>query len=163
RRSNGRSGRRRIAIRSPASAHSQRPSKALFRAAPMRSRPSLLLIAVVAVALGAPAGATPDRSSGLPTRAPAPITVPVALGHIGPLGRAEASTGSNGEVASPGGFEIALARALAAKLGLKLRIVDVPFAQTTPPGPKQFDVSFAHVPIPSGRAGSVDFSPPYLV
>jgi ABC-type amino acid transport substrate-binding protein len=61
------------------------------------------------------------------------------------------------------GFEIDLARALARRLGVALRIVDVPFARVLAPGSKPFDVSISHVTITAKRARSVDFSRPYFV
>jgi polar amino acid transport system substrate-binding protein len=116
---------------------------------------ALLALAVSAVVLAAPAGG----AGALPTRAPGTLTVGV---DIGTIGLAEGQI-TGGTVADPSGFEIDLARALAAKLGLKLRIVDVPFTQVFAPGPKSFDVSIAHVTITTERAKSVDFSPPYFV
>jgi polar amino acid transport system substrate-binding protein len=115
-----------------------------------------LALVAVAVSLAPPAGA---RRDALPTRVPGTLTVAV---DIGTIGLAEGQI-ENGTVTDPSGFEIDLARALAAKLGLKLRIVDVPFTQVFVPGAKTFDVSIAHVTITAERAKSVDFSPPYFV
>jgi polar amino acid transport system substrate-binding protein len=120
---------------------------------------TLIVLATAAAALGIAAGASDRRSEALPTRVPGTLTVAV---DIGTIGLAEGSI-VDGKVVRADGFEIGLARALAGKLGVKLRIVDVPFAQLVTPGPKPFDVSIAHVTITAERAKSVDFSPPYLV
>jgi len=61
------------------------------------------------------------------------------------------------------GFEVDLAAAVARRLGLRLRLVEVPFAQTFAPGSKAFDVAIEHVTITPGRARAVDFSRPYFV
>ena len=95
----------------------------------------------------------------MPTRVPGTLTVAV---DIGTVGLAEGDF-ENGAVVHASGFEIDLAKALAARLGVNLKIVDVPFAQVFRPGPKPFDVSIAHVTITAQRANSVDFSPPYFV
>jgi polar amino acid transport system substrate-binding protein len=127
-------------------------------AAAMRSRP-LLLLSVVALALAvAPAGSA-NRRDTLPTRQPGSLTVGV---DIGTIGLAEGSV-VNGAVLHAQGFEVDLGRALARRLGLRLRIVDVPFAQVFTPGTKPFDVSISHVTITRERARSVDFSAPYFV
>jgi polar amino acid transport system substrate-binding protein len=124
----------------------------------MRSRlPFLALLA--AAALAVPAAASVGRAGALPTRVAGTLTVGV---DIGTVGLAEGSVRS-GVVKSASGFEIDLARALARRLGLRLRIVDVPFARVFAAGPKPFDVSIAHVTITAERARSVDFSAPYFV
>jgi len=123
------------------------------------SAPLLLLVFVVAAALAAPAGGSGHRRDTLPTREPGTLTVAV---DIGTIGLAEGSV-RGGAVTQAHGFEIDLARALAGRLGLKLRIVDVPFAQVFTAGAKPFDVSIAHVTITSERARSVEFSAPYFV
>jgi polar amino acid transport system substrate-binding protein len=118
-----------------------------------------LALVAASVVLAAPAGGAGTPRDALPTRVPGTLTVAV---DIGTIGLAEGRL-TGGAVADPSGFEIDLARALAAKLGLKLRIVDVPFTQVFAPGPKAFDVSIAHVTITAERAKSIDFSPPYFV
>jgi polar amino acid transport system substrate-binding protein len=119
----------------------------------------LVGLAALAAALAAAAGASNERSSGLPTRLPGTLTVAV---DIGTVGLAEGDI-VDGRVVSASGFEISLARALAHKLGVKLRIVDFPFAKVFTSGSKPFDVSIAHVTITADRRKAVDFSAPYLV
>jgi ABC-type amino acid transport substrate-binding protein len=119
----------------------------------------LLVLAATAAALATAAGASNDRGAALPTKVPGTLTVGV---DIGTLGLAEGEI-LNGKLVSGSGFEVDLAQALARKLGVKLKIVDVPFAQVVTPGSKPFDVSIAHVTITADRAKSVDFSAPYFV
>lgn len=120
---------------------------------------ALLALAAAAAALVPPAGGSTARREALPTRLPGTLTVAVDIGTIG-LAEGEII---NGAVVRPSGFEIDLARALARKLGVELRIVDVPFERVSTPGAKPFDVSISHVTITPERARSVDFSPPYFV
>ena len=125
----------------------------------MRGPAALLMLVVVVAALVLPAGGSAGRRDPLPTRLPGVLTVAV---DIGTIGLAE-GTIVNGHVVRPSGFEVDLARALARRLGVELRIVDIPFAKVVTSGPKPFDVSIAHVTITVRRARSVDFSPPYFV
>jgi polar amino acid transport system substrate-binding protein len=118
-----------------------------------------VVLAAAAAALVTAAGASTRTRAPLPTRVAGTLTVGV---DIGTVGLAEGNI-VNGKVVEASGFEISLARALARKLGEKLRIVDVPFATVMTPGPKTFDVSLAHVTITPERKRAVDFSAPYLV
>ena len=120
---------------------------------------TLLVLAAAAAALVTAAGASNGRRDALPTRLPGTLTVAV---DIGTIGLAEGSI-VDGKVVRASGFEIDLARALARKLGLDLRIVDVPFARVFTRGSKPFDVSISHVTITAKRAKSIDFSAPYFV
>lgn len=120
---------------------------------------TLLALAATVAALVTPAGGSTSRRDALPTRVPGTLTVGV---DIGTIGLAE-GTIANGVVVRASGFEIDLARALARKLGLTLRLVEVPFTRVFAPGSKPFDVSVSHVTITSKRAKSVDFSSPYFV
>jgi polar amino acid transport system substrate-binding protein len=119
----------------------------------------LLLLAATAASLATPAGGSGGRRDALPTRLPGTLTVAL---DIGTIGLAEGAI-VNGKVVRARGFEIDLGRALARKLGVGLRIVDVPFARVVRPGSKPYDVSISHVTITAKRAKSVDFSPPYFV
>jgi len=125
----------------------------------VRRAAALLLLAATATALVSQAQGSTGRREPLPTRVPGTLTVAV---DIGTIGLAEGAI-VNGAVVRPRGFEIDLARALARKLRVKLRIVDVPLARVAAAGSKPFDVSIAHVSITSERQKSVDFSSPYFV
>jgi ABC-type amino acid transport substrate-binding protein len=121
---------------------------------------TLLVLAATAAALVTPAGGSTGRRDALPpTRLPGTLTVAV---DVGTIGLAEGAI-VNGAVVRARGFEIDLARALTGKLGVRLRIVDVPFARVLRPGSKPFDVSISHVTITAERAKSVDYSRPYFV
>jgi polar amino acid transport system substrate-binding protein len=120
---------------------------------------TLLVLAAIAVAFAAAAQGSVRRGDALPTRLPGTLTVAVDVGTVG-LAEGEVV---NGSVVGASGFEIDLARALARKLGVRLRVVDVAFARIFTSGSKPFDVSVAHVTITPTRAKSVDFSAPYIV
>jgi polar amino acid transport system substrate-binding protein len=120
---------------------------------------TLVALAAAVAAFATPAGGSTARGDALPTRVPGTLTVGV---DIGTIGLAE-GTIVNGAIQRASGFEIDLARALAAKLRVKLRLVEVPFARVFAPGSKPFDVSISHVTITAERAKSVDFSSPYFV
>jgi polar amino acid transport system substrate-binding protein len=104
-------------------------------------------------------GGLSGRAATAPTRVPGTLTVAV---DIGTIGLAEGAI-EDGAIKHASGFEVDLARALAHRLGLRLKIVDVPFARTFTAGPKPFDVALSHVTITPARARSVDFSDPYFV
>jgi polar amino acid transport system substrate-binding protein len=120
---------------------------------------TLLVLAAAAAPLVTPAGGSSERRGALPTRLPGTLTVAL---DIGTIGLAEGAI-VNRRVVRARGFEIDLARALARRLGVELRIVDVPFARVVRPGSKPYDVSISHVTITAKRSKSVDFSPPYFV
>jgi polar amino acid transport system substrate-binding protein len=61
-----------------------------------------------------------------------------------------------------GGFEFALARALAAELELELRVVDVPFERIAAGDLGGADLAIAQISITADREEVVDFSIPYL-
>jgi polar amino acid transport system substrate-binding protein len=117
------------------------------------------VLAAIAALLATPAGGTTARGDQLPTRVAGTLTVAV---DVGTIGLAEGAI-VEGRVVRASGFEIDLARALARRLGVELRLVDVPFARVFTAGAKPFDVSISHVTITARRARSVDFSPPYFV
>jgi polar amino acid transport system substrate-binding protein len=120
---------------------------------------TLLVLAATAAPLVTPAGGSSERRDALPTRLTGALTVAL---DIGTIGLAEGAV-VNGRVVRARGFEVDLARRLARKLGVELRIVDVPFARVVRPGSKPYDVSISHVTITAKRTKSVDFSPPYFV
>lgn len=113
-----------------------------------------LTLTLAALAAHAQAGTT-----AVPTLKPGTLTVAV---DIPTPGLAEGRV--RGDVITERrGFEIDLAGALARRLGLRLRVVDVPFARTFTAGPKLFDVALEHVTITAARRRNVDFSPAYFV
>ena len=120
---------------------------------------ALLVLAATAATQITPAAGSDTRRKPLPTLVPGTLTVAVDIGTVG-LAEGEIV---NGRVVRPSGFEIDLARALAGRLGVELRFVDVPFARIATAGSKRFDVSISHVTITATREKAVDFSQPYLV
>lgn len=60
-----------------------------------------------------------------------------------------------------GGFEWALATELADRLGLELRVIDVPFIQIVSGDLGDADIAIAQISITRSRAERVDFSEPY--
>jgi polar amino acid transport system substrate-binding protein len=122
-----------------------------------RSRLAVVLAAsLLAVCGGVAAQAD---TTALPTLTPGVLTVAV---EVPITGLAEGSV-RDGRVMGGRGFEVDLAAAVARRLGLRLRLVAVPFAQTYAPGAKPFDVAIEHVTITRARARAVDFSRAYLV
>jgi polar amino acid transport system substrate-binding protein len=68
-------------------------------------------------------------------------------------------------VINPRGFEIDLARAIAAKLGIpaaKITWINIPFTTLFRPGSKPFDFAFEEATITMQREHAVDFSAPYF-
>jgi len=121
---------------------------------PLQAACAALTLALAALAAQAQAG-----TAALPTLTPGTLTVAV---DIPTPGLAEGSVRGS-TITGKRGFEIDLAGALARRLGLRLRVVDVPFARTFTAGPKPFDVALEHVTITAARRRNVDFSPAYFV
>lgn len=118
-----------------------------------RFLPAVLLAALVAVP------AATARPAAPPTLQPGELTVglnPPAVGfQVGTL------RGNN--VISPTGFEVDLAKDIAAKLGIpasKIKWVNIPFTTLFRPGTKPFDFAFEESTITPQRAHAVDFSAP---
>jgi polar amino acid transport system substrate-binding protein len=124
-------------------------------------RRALVAAAAVTVAVGAAASANaqPAVPLTLPTLTPGTLTVGLDMPSQG--FQTGAVIGS--EVTFAQGFEIDLARSLAAAMGLRARFVQVPsFGTILAPGPKSFDVALAQVSINAARRRDVAFSVPYL-
>ncbi len=66
------------------------------------------------------------------------------------------------KVTSPRGYEVDLASAIAAKLGLKPVWMYSPWNSLFAPGTKKFDISFQEATITSQRKRTVDFTSSYL-
>jgi polar amino acid transport system substrate-binding protein len=119
-----------------------------------------LAVALAGSALAVCASLAAHADAALvPTLTPGVLTVAV---DVPVTGLAE-GTVRNGRIVGARGFEVDLAAAVARRLGLRLRLVAVPFAQTFAPGAKRFDVAIEHVTITRARAGAVDFSRTYFV
>jgi polar amino acid transport system substrate-binding protein len=118
------------------------------------------ILACAALGACALVAASRTTASTTGTRAGGVLTVGV---DVPTVGLAEGTVQLDGKVANARGFEVDIAAAVARRLGLKLRLVEVPFAQTYTPGAKPFDVAIEHVSITPKRARSVDFSKTYLV
>ena len=120
----------------------------------------LLFAAVLAALVAVPAASA--RPAAPPTLHPGQLTVglnPPAVGfQVGTL------RGNN--VIDPTGFEVDLAKDIAAKLGIpaaKIKWVNIPFTTLFRPGTKPFDFAFEESTITPQRAHAVDFSAPYFV
>jgi len=116
-----------------------------------RVRPAVPLALIVAAALAAGAFARGDATP--PTKTKGVLAAAVELGDPG---------FAEGTLRNPHGFDVDVARALAKRMGLRLRLVDYPFVQLFPPGPKPYDVALEFVTILPSRERFVDFSTPYF-
>jgi polar amino acid transport system substrate-binding protein len=108
---------------------------------------AILSAGLLVAAASAAGGAAP------PTRTKGVLTAAIELGSPG---------FAEGTLANPRGFDVEVARALARRLGLRIRFVDYPFPRLFVPGPKPYDVALEFVTVLPGRARFVDFSTPYL-
>ena len=115
-------------------------------------RPTALIAAIVTasvVAVGAPA----RSGAPSPTRTKGVLTAAIELGSPG---------FAEGTLRNARGFDVDVAKALARRMGLRVRFVDYPFPRLFVPGPKPYDVALEFVTILPGRARFVDFSTPYF-
>ena len=119
-----------------------------------------LLPVLAAAALVAVPAASAQRQAP-PTMQAGSLTVglnPPAVGfQIGTL--------RGNDVIKPRGFEIDLAKDIAAKLGIpaaKVKYVNIPFETLFRPGAKPFDFAFEEATITAARQKVVDFSAPYF-
>jgi polar amino acid transport system substrate-binding protein len=120
----------------------------------MRKRmwiPGVLSATVLAAAFLA-AGALARRDAPPPTKTRGVLTAAIELGNPG---------FSEGTLRNAHGFDVDVAKALARRMGLRLRLVNYPFGQLFVPSPKPYDVALEFVTILSGRTRFVDFSAPY--
>ena len=115
-------------------------------------------LAALAVALTAVG--TAGAQGPPPTREPDVLTVGLSLASTG----FQAGAVRGRTVVAARGLEIDLARALAARLGLRrVRFQNVrTFAQIYAPGRKRWDLALAQVTITAARRRNVDFSVPYM-
>jgi polar amino acid transport system substrate-binding protein len=119
----------------------------------------LLPLVAAAALLAVPAASA--RPAAPPTLKPGALTValnPPAVGF-------QVGTLRGNTVVNPTGFEIDLARDIAAKLGIpaaKISWINVPFDTLFRPGAKPFDFAFEEATITAARSRVVDFSAPYF-
>jgi ABC-type amino acid transport substrate-binding protein len=114
--------------------------------------PSLLITAILSAGV-LTGGAVARGGAPPPTKTKGILTVAIELGDPG---------FAEGTLRNAHGFDVDSAKAVAKRLGLKVRYVNYPFAQLFVPGPKPYDVAFEFVTILPGRARFVDFSTPYF-
>jgi polar amino acid transport system substrate-binding protein len=114
--------------------------------------PAILVAAAVAASVSARPAATP------PTMHPGQLVVgfdPPAVGFVS--GTVRGST-----IVNPKGYEVDIAAAIAAGLGLKPVWIRSPWTKLFAPGSKDFDISFQEATITAQRNRTVDFSTPYF-
>ena len=120
----------------------------------MRLRPAL--IALVVATLAAAPGAA---SAAPPTLTPGTLTVALNM----PSDGFQVGAVKGREVVAARGYEIDLATAIAAKLGVQVSFVQEPrFSALLAAGPKPWDLALAQVTATDARRADVDFSVPYL-
>jgi polar amino acid transport system substrate-binding protein len=117
-----------------------------------RFLPLLAAVALVAVPAASAVRAAP------PTLEPGKLIV--AFGDPSP-GFAQGTVRGN-VITNPRGYEVDLASAIAAKLGLKPTWIYSPWNSLFAPGTKKFDISFQEATITSQRKRTVDFTSTYL-
>jgi ABC-type amino acid transport substrate-binding protein len=115
----------------------------------------VFLLLAVALAASATAAA---RTTKAPTKKPGVLTVAFGDSAVG----FASYTLRGSTINTPRGYEVDIAKAVAAKLGLKTKWVYTPWAGLFAPGTKKFDVSFQEATITSQRKKTVTFSSPYL-
>jgi polar amino acid transport system substrate-binding protein len=117
-----------------------------------RFLPLVALAALIAVpAAAARPAAPPTLQSG---------KLIVAFGDPAPGFASGTTRGS--KITNPRGYEVDLASAIAAKLGLKPVWIFSPWNSLFAPGTKKFDISFQEATITSQRKRTIDFTTPYL-
>jgi len=113
----------------------------------------LPLVAVVAALAAAPAA-----SASAPTLNPGQLVVAFGDPAVG----FAAGTVRGNKVSNPRGYEVDLAKAIAARLQVKPVWVFSPWNSLFAPGVKKFDVSFQEATITAQRKRTVDFSTSYF-
>jgi len=116
----------------------------------------LLPLLAVAALIAVPAASA--RPAAVPTLQTGKLTV--AFGDAAP-GFASGTVRGN-TVTNPRGYEVDIAKAIAAKLGLTPKWIYSPWNSLFAPGTKKFDVSFQEATITSQRKRTVDFTTSYM-
>src|SRR2546422_4745518 len=116
----------------------------------------LLAASIALLAMTATAGA---RSLAVPTKQAGKLIVGFDVPAPGFWnGHATGTT-----IKNPSGFEYALSRAIAKKLGIsKVEYLRAPFGGLFSPSPRKYDFAFEEVTITAERAKVVSFSAPYF-
>jgi polar amino acid transport system substrate-binding protein len=117
------------------------------------------LVLVLAVAALATASAASARTASPPTLTPGTLTVAFGDAAVG----FAAGTVRGNTITNPKGYEVDLAKAIAANLGItKISWIYSPWNSLFAPGAKKFDVSFQEATITAQRKRTVDFSTSYF-
>ena len=116
----------------------------------MRPLAAALLAGIVLASLLA-GGGLAGSSALPPTKTRGVLTVAIELGNPG---------FAEGTIANPQGFSVDSAKAVAKRMGLRVRFINYPFPRLFVPEPKPYDVAFQFATITPGRARWVDFSVP---
>jgi polar amino acid transport system substrate-binding protein len=124
-----------------------------FKRRPVRQVLRATLISAIVSAGLVTDAALARHDAPLPTKTKGVLTVAIELGDPG---------FAEGTVGNARGFSVDSAKAVAKRMGLKIRFVNYPFARLFVPGPKPYDVAFEFVTILPGRARFVDFSTSYF-
>jgi len=125
----------------------------------------LLAVAALVAALAACGGGSSSTTTTTSTQAAAaPVMHPgklvVAFGDPAP-GFAQGTVRGN-KITNPKGYEVDLAKAVAARLHLTPVWMYSPWTSLFAPGTKKFDISFQEATITSQRKQTVDFTKTYL-
>jgi polar amino acid transport system substrate-binding protein len=115
-------------------------------------------VALLAVAALATATAAFARTAATPTLHPGQLVVAFGDPAVG----FASGTVRGSKVSHPRGYEVDLAKAIAAKLKLKPVWVYSPWNSLFAPGTKKFDISFQEATITAQRKKTVDFTKSYL-
>jgi len=115
-------------------------------------RPAALIAAILSAGL-LTAGAPARSDAPPPTKKKGVLTVAIELGNPG---------FAEGTLANPHGFSVDASRAVAKRMGLRIRYITYPFARIFVPEPKPYDVAFEFVTITPARLRLVDFAAPEI-
>ena len=118
-----------------------------------RVLPAALLAALVSAGTLLTIGAVARAGAPPSTKTKGVLTVAIELGDPG---------FAEGTLRNPNGSDVDTAKAVAKRLGLRIRFVNYPFPRLFVPGPKPYDVAFEFATILSGRARFAAFSTPYF-
>jgi polar amino acid transport system substrate-binding protein len=117
-----------------------------------------LVTLVAPIIVVAALAATTAQPAAPPTMHPGELVVgfdPPAVGFV-------SGTVRGSKILNPKGYEVDIAKAIAAGLGLKPVWIRSPWTKLFAPGTKDFDISFQEATITAQRNRTVDFSTPYF-